>query len=47
MGDDIGLGSVTGWRLWLLGDHRRQTEMQYVRCEKTKTNETRTDVITH
>ena len=28
MGDDIGLGSVTGCRLWSLGDHRQHTEMR-------------------
>ena len=47
MGDDIGLGSVTGCRLWSLGDHGQHTEMQNVGVAKIKTNGTRTDVITH
>ena len=47
MGNDIGLGSVTGCRLWSPNDHRRHTEMHYVGCAKIKTNITQTDVITH
>ena len=39
MGDDIGLGSGTGCRLWSLGDHWQQTEMYYVGCAKTKKTE--------
>ena len=46
MGDDIGLGSWTGCRLWSLGDHWQQTEMYYVGYAKTKKNGTQTDVIT-
>ena len=30
MGNDIGLGSVTGYRLWSLGNLRQQTELHYV-----------------
>jgi hypothetical protein len=45
MGDDIGLGSVTGCRLGLTIDWH--TEMHYVGCAKIKTNGTRTDGITH
>ena len=29
MGDDIGSGSVTGCRLWLLGDHRQHTQLHW------------------
>ena len=47
MGDDISSGSVTGCRLWLLGDHRQPTEMHYVGCAKIKTNGTQVDVITN
>ena len=47
MGDDIGSGSVTSYRLWSLGDHRQHTEMHYVDWAKMKTNGTRTDVITY
>ena len=30
MGNDIGLGSVTGCRLWSLGNLRQHTELHYV-----------------
>ena len=36
MGDDIGSDSVTGCRLSLLGDHRRQTELHYLGWAKNK-----------
>ena len=47
MGDDIGLGSVKGCRLWSLGNHRQHAEMHYVGFAKIKTNGTWTDIITH
>ena len=36
MGDDIGLGLVTGCPLRSLGDHRQQTELHYVGWAKNK-----------
>ena len=44
MGDDIGSGSVTGCRLWQLGNHRQHNEMHYIDCAKINTNRTRADV---
>jgi hypothetical protein len=42
MGDDIGLYTVTGCRLRLLGNHRQQTELHYVGREKKKHTEPKT-----
>ena len=47
MGDDISSGSVTGCRLWSLGDHRQHTQLHCCTTAKTKTNGTQTNVITH
>ena len=40
MGDDIGLGSVTGCLLWLLGGHRRHTQLHWAALrQKSKQTE--------
>ena len=48
MGDDMGLGSVTDRLSFkVVSDLKRQSELYYVVEQKTITNETQTDVITH